>query len=127
MSTSQILTTTASKSLTPLELSYLNLVCLASENGKFYFPYIASPPTPPAMSMLLMVATTASKVRLHWHLPSQVGGNGSGDGQFNGPDGITTDASGNVYVQICNNRIQKFDSTGTFLTNGAPLARQMGV
>ena len=36
---------------------------------------------------------------------------GSGNGQFDGPDGIAVDDSGNVYVSdYGNNRIQKFDS-----------------
>jgi sugar lactone lactonase YvrE len=42
---------------------------------------------------------------------------GAGDGQFNGPQGIGTDAGGNVYVgDTQNRRIQKFDSTGGFAT-----------
>ena len=42
---------------------------------------------------------------------------GSGDGQFNAPVGIDTDADGNVYVvDSYNNRVQQFTSTGTFLT-----------
>ncbi|USN95149.1 MAG: hypothetical protein H6793_02300 [Candidatus Nomurabacteria bacterium] len=35
--------------------------------------------------------------------------------EFDSPQGITTDASGNVYVvDTYNYRIQKFTSTGTF-------------
>jgi hypothetical protein len=42
---------------------------------------------------------------------------GSGDGQFNFPEGIAVDGSGNVYVaDNGNDRVDKFDSTGTFLT-----------
>ncbi len=42
---------------------------------------------------------------------------GTGNGQFNVPDGVATDAVGNVYVaDVFNRRIQKFDSTGTYLT-----------
>src|SRR5206468_10221457 len=38
-------------------------------------------------------------------------------GEFNGAFGVAIDGSGNVYVADAgNNRIQKFDSTGTFLT-----------
>ena len=38
-------------------------------------------------------------------------------GRFNGPRGITTDSSGNVYVaDVGNDRIQKFDSDGNFIT-----------
>ncbi len=43
-----------------------------------------------------------------------------GDGQFNGPYGIAVDSSGNVYVTDSgNSRIQKFTSTGTFITKRA--------
>jgi len=42
---------------------------------------------------------------------------GSGDGQFKQPRGIAIDSSGDVYVaEDANDRIQKFDSDGTFLT-----------
>ena len=42
---------------------------------------------------------------------------GTGDGQFNGPVGIATDSSGNVFVDDLNNqRIQKFDNNGNFIT-----------
>ena len=42
---------------------------------------------------------------------------GSGDGQFNNPEGVAVVGSGNVYVaDTHNHRIQKFDSSGTFLT-----------
>src|ERR1041384_3109078 len=45
------------------------------------------------------------------------GSNGTGDGQFAGPQGVSVDSSGNVYVaDTGNNRIQKFDSSGTFIT-----------
>jgi hypothetical protein len=41
---------------------------------------------------------------------------GSGNGQFKHPKGIGIDSAGNVYVADGgNNRIQKFDSNGTFL------------
>src|SRR5262245_24762733 len=49
-------------------------------------------------------------VRLAW------GSSGSGDGAFSLPGGVATDRSGNVYVpDSLNNRIQKFDASGTFL------------
>lgn len=48
------------------------------------------------------------------------GSEGTGDGQFNYPQGIAIDGSGNVYVSD-QNRIQKFTPNGTFLTKwGSP-------
>jgi tetratricopeptide (TPR) repeat protein/sugar lactone lactonase YvrE len=41
---------------------------------------------------------------------------GSGNGQFNGPEAVTVDSSGNIYVaDKSNHRIQKFNSSGGFL------------
>jgi sugar lactone lactonase YvrE len=46
------------------------------------------------------------------------GGRGDNQGEFNGPIGIAVDATGNVFIADTNNhRIQKFSSTGTFLSN----------
>ena len=48
---------------------------------------------------------------------TQWGGLGSGDGQFNEPLGIATDAAGDVYVvDATNYRVQKFTSSGAYLT-----------
>ncbi|MBF8264911.1 MAG: hypothetical protein HW384_775, partial [Dehalococcoidia bacterium] len=52
---------------------------------------------------------SSGKFLLKW------GSNGSGDGQFVEPTGITTDKFGNIYVADYSNRIQKFDSSGKFL------------
>jgi hypothetical protein len=47
---------------------------------------------------------------------------GTGDGEFNLPSGVATDSSSNVYVaDTNNNRIQKFNSTGGFLTKWGSL------
>jgi len=46
----------------------------------------------------------------------QFGSSGSGNGQFNNPNGIAIDKSGNVWVADKGNyRVQKFDSNGNFL------------
>lgn len=57
----------------------------------------------------------------HW------GSTGSGNGQFNGPVGVATDAAGDVYVtDHYNNRAQKFTSTGTYLTQWGSLGSGNG-
>jgi DNA-binding beta-propeller fold protein YncE len=44
------------------------------------------------------------------------GSSGIGDEQFNHPEGVAVDSSGNVYVtDFDNHRVQKFTSSGTFL------------
>jgi tripartite motif-containing protein 71 len=46
-----------------------------------------------------------------------IGSAGSGDGQFNYPQNIAIDASGNLYVaDTGNNRIEKFDTNGVYLS-----------
>lgn len=49
-------------------------------------------------------------------LVAELGGTGTGPGQFDGIWGISTDSAGNVYVaDTFNRRIQKLDSNGAFL------------
>jgi len=49
---------------------------------------------------------------------------GTGNGQFNAPEGVAVDGSGNVFVvDSFNNRIQKFTNPGTFLTAWGSHAR----
>ena len=59
---------------------------------------------------------TPTSFELKW------GTNGSGDGQFNTPRSVAVDSFGNVYVaDEGNNRIQKFNSNGVFITKwGSP-------
>ncbi len=48
---------------------------------------------------------------------SQFGTSGTGNGQFNEPNGIALDGSGNIFVADFNNqRVQKFTSSGTYLS-----------
>jgi streptogramin lyase len=55
------------------------------------------------------------------------GNGGSGDGQFRAPYGVVADTSGNVYVTDLgnglgnNDRVEKFDSNGAFLTKWGSL------
>ena len=45
------------------------------------------------------------------------GSYGTGDGQFDSPQGVAVDAQGNVYVaDTKNHRVQKFSADGTFIT-----------
>ena len=69
--------------------------------------------TPPGENRLLAVVATykdtAGVNSGAW------GSSGTGDGQFNSPQGIATDSGGNVYVTDTSNyRVQKFTSAGVF-------------
>ncbi len=61
-------------------------------------------------------------------LPSEVfGGAGSGNGQFNAPAAIAGDSAGNVWVaDRGNNRIQKFNSKGEYLSKFGTLGSGNG-
>jgi sugar lactone lactonase YvrE len=70
-------------------------------------PAITVTEPPPAPTPTPITATYVLK----W------GDYGSGDGQFREPGDVAVDGAGNVYVAAKNNhRIQKFSSTGVFLT-----------
>src|SRR5262252_2170381 len=61
--------------------------------------------------LLLASSATAQTFITAW------GSLGSGNGQFENPNCVATDAAGNVYVSDgANKRIQKFTSTGAYLT-----------
>ena len=71
-----------------------------------------------ASSILVLLAVAPSAWAVEdYGFVTKWGSLGSADGQFNSPNGVAVDASGNVYVtDQGNNRIQKFTSTGTFIT-----------
>ena len=62
-----------------------------------------------ALATFLHGAESPPPFELKW------GTYGSGDGQFDLPNSMAVDSSGNVYVSDFNHRIQKFDSSGNFL------------
>ncbi len=66
--------------------------------------------------VLLALVLAASALGAFGYL-GQWGGSGTGNGKFQAPFGIATDASGNVYVADCSrNDVQKFDANGAYLT-----------
>lgn len=66
-----------------------------------------------ALSVLTVTAAATCNFLLKW------GVTGSGSGQFITPRGIAVDSSGNVYVPDQNTRVQKFDSSGTFIVDSS--------
>ena len=63
-----------------------------------------------------------------WGANDGDGTSGAGDSEFNNPRGITTDSSGNVYVaDMGNGRIQKFDSSGTYISQFACNAQSVAL
>ena len=65
--------------------------------------------------LLLLAAAPSASASIEF--VRQWGTNGSGNGQFNGPLGIATDTSGNVYVaDRLNNRVRRIDAGGTITT-----------
>jgi DNA-binding beta-propeller fold protein YncE len=72
----------------------------------------------------LLVPATASA---EYTFLTKWGNGGSGDGQFRAPYGVVADTSGHVYVTDFgnglgnNDRVEKFDSNGTFLTKWGSL------
>ncbi|MCH8849194.1 MAG: TIGR03663 family protein [Chloroflexi bacterium] len=56
-----------------------------------------------------------------------IGGPGSGEGEFKEPAGITVDADGNLYVvDRLNQRVQKFDADGQFVTMVGEQGNEVG-
>ena len=108
--------TTGSRSSTPRAPSSRKWGSCGSGDGQFTIPAV-SPPTPRATSTSPTPATTGSRSSTPRATSStKWGSSGSRTGSSTAPQGVATDSSGNVYVADGNDRIQKFDSSGTFLT-----------
>ncbi len=76
-----------------------------------HFASCSSAPTP----TLTPTPLSASQACLFYQ--TQWGTSGGGNGQFNNPLGITTDANENIYVtDSSNNRVQVFDAHGNYLS-----------
>ncbi len=87
-------------------------------NGTTYY-YIVTAVTPSGDgdASAQVSATPVASSGSHQYV-TQWGSSGTGNGQFSTIQGIAVDGSGNVYVadSFDNYRIQKFSSTGTYLT-----------
>ena len=70
-----------------------------------------------ALFLSTMTFASAQTSSISVSFVSSFGSGGSKNGQFTNPQGIALDQSGNIYVaDQQNNRIQKFDSSGNFLS-----------
>ena len=65
----------------------------------------------------ILISTMTGTVGAQPQFLLKWGSNGTGDGQFDGINGVATDAIGNVYITDWGlHRIQKFDGSGNFIT-----------
>ncbi|HOW32846.1 MAG TPA: 6-bladed beta-propeller [Methanoregulaceae archaeon] len=76
---------------------------------------------------VVLIAGGEAAVPVGYQFNGTWGGLGSEPGNFSSPLGIASDQAGNVYVVDSNNhRIQKFSSSGTFLTEWGSLGEWNG-
>ena len=77
-----------------------------------------------ACAALLVTAPHAGAVLFY---DSQWGGQGTGNGQFDFPEGVAVAPSGDIYVaDTANNRIQHFDASGNFIGKWGSPGNQTG-
>jgi DNA-binding beta-propeller fold protein YncE len=89
----------------PGEFFYPDGIAVHENNNSIYI-YIGD-----TMNHRIQKLNSQGQFILEWGI------NGTGDGDFSNPRGITVDEQGYVYVtDTNNNRIQKFDSSGNFIT-----------
>jgi DNA-binding beta-propeller fold protein YncE len=78
-----------------------------------------------ALVVVMLVAAPRAGAVLFYD--SQWGGQGTGDGQFDFPEGIAVAPSGDVYVaDTTNDRIQQFDASGNFIRKWGTFGNQTG-
>ena len=81
-----------------------------------------------ATSGAIVGTTTLTVTGSSYSYVTQWGAMGDGNGQFINPYGVAVDSSGNVYVaDTSNNRIQKFNNNGTYITQWRGLESPMGI
>jgi DNA-binding beta-propeller fold protein YncE len=69
-----------------------------------------------ASGVVIMLASTEARAA-NISFSFAFGSQGTGNGQFNNPYSMSTDTAGNIYVaDFSNNRVQKFNSSGNFIS-----------
>jgi len=87
-----------------------------TENQSWYFSSPRGVAIDVEGNVLLVDGGIVKKLSSDGILLAQWGSSGSGDGEFQNPNGIAADTAGSIFVaDTDNHRIQKFSSTGEFL------------